>query len=223
MTIFRAAVADSATEHAPNLRRKSQRGQSLVELALIGPILVLLSVAVADIGRAFYYREAVTNAARQAIRVAAQPAQKATATTAATANAAATSACSGTSGTVADPQMTNIPITGSSAADIYLATIANTAAIESGSDGTPNGSVLKNTTTPTTIVVTFHCTGGKAVTNATATGTATSTDPRVCTAGLCSDSVTVQITYSMIPITPFTTNLLGAITLTTTETGRVEY
>ncbi len=211
MTIFRAAVADSATEHAPNLRRKSQRGQSLVELALIGPILVLLSVAVADVGRAFYYREAVTNAARQAIRVAAQPAQK----------AAATSACLGTSVTGVVSQPTNIPITGSSAADINLATIANAAAIESGSDGTPNGSVLKNTTTPTTIVVTFHCIGGAAVTNATATGT----DPTVCTAGLCSDSVTVQITYSMTPITPFTTKLLGgsAITLRTTETGRVEY
>jgi Flp pilus assembly protein TadG len=221
MTIFRAAVADSAREHAPDIRRKSQRGQSLVELALIGPILVLLSVAVADVGRAFYYREAVTNAARQAIRVAAQPDKEATATTAATANAAATSACSGTSGTVAVSQTTNIPDPGISTADINLATIANAAAIEAGSDGTPDGSVLKNATTPTLITVTFHCNGVLAETNATAT----STDPTVCTAGLCSDSVTVQITYSMTPITPFTTNLLGgsAITLTTTETGRVEY
>jgi hypothetical protein len=63
---------------------------------------VLLSVTVADVGRAFYFREAVTNAARQAIRVAAQPAQK----------GAATSACAGTSGNVTVAQTTNIPDTG---------------------------------------------------------------------------------------------------------------
>jgi Flp pilus assembly protein TadG len=177
----------------------------------MAPVLLLLSVTVADVGRAFYFREAVTNAARQAIRVAAQPAQK----------GAATSACTGTSGNVTVSQTTNIPDTGGGAADVNLKTIANNAAIEAGRDGTPGGSVLNNSTTPTTITVTFYCSGGAAETNATAT----STDPAVCGGGTCSDSVKVKITYSMSLLTPFTANLLGksAVSITITETGRVEY
>jgi hypothetical protein len=51
------------------LRRKS-RGQTLVEFALILPIFVLLLVGIFDFGRAIYAYNTISNAAREAVRVA---------------------------------------------------------------------------------------------------------------------------------------------------------
>lgn len=48
--------------------RCSRRGQALVETALLLPILMLLVMGSADLGRVFYYSIAVTNAAREAAR-----------------------------------------------------------------------------------------------------------------------------------------------------------
>jgi hypothetical protein len=64
------------------------RGQSLVETAITLPVIVLLALGVTDIGRAFYYREAVTNSVRQALRLAVSQYQQST----------ANSVCSGTGG-----------------------------------------------------------------------------------------------------------------------------
>jgi hypothetical protein len=50
--------------------QRSERGQSLVEFALILPILVLLLVGVFDFGRAVYAFNTVSNAARQGARLA---------------------------------------------------------------------------------------------------------------------------------------------------------
>jgi PKD repeat protein len=44
--------------------RRRRRGQALVELALLLPVMLILLVAAADLGRIFYARIAVTNAAR---------------------------------------------------------------------------------------------------------------------------------------------------------------
>jgi Flp pilus assembly protein TadG len=44
------------------------KGQALVETALLLPILMLLVMGSADLGRVFYYSIAVTNAAREAAR-----------------------------------------------------------------------------------------------------------------------------------------------------------
>lgn len=52
-------------------RRRGQGGQSLVEFALVFPIIVLLVMAFAEIGRAVYAYNTIANAARQAARVAA--------------------------------------------------------------------------------------------------------------------------------------------------------
>ncbi len=52
-------------------RSTRARGQGLVEFALVFPVIVLLLVAVFDIGRAVYAYNSVTNAARQGARVAA--------------------------------------------------------------------------------------------------------------------------------------------------------
>jgi Flp pilus assembly protein TadG len=50
------------------LRRSPRRGQAIVETALLLPILMLLVMGSADLGRVFYYSIAVTNAAREAAR-----------------------------------------------------------------------------------------------------------------------------------------------------------
>src|SRR5213082_3333950 len=46
----------------------SKQGQAIVETALLLPILMLLVMGSADLGRVFYYSIAVTNAAREAAR-----------------------------------------------------------------------------------------------------------------------------------------------------------
>lgn len=52
----------------------SERGQSLIELALALPFLVLIFLGVADLGRVFYYTSAITNAAREGASYAAHTA-----------------------------------------------------------------------------------------------------------------------------------------------------
>jgi Flp pilus assembly protein TadG len=52
-----------------NLRR-SERGQSLVEFAVILPILVLLLVGIFDLGHVVWTNDAISNAAREAARYA---------------------------------------------------------------------------------------------------------------------------------------------------------
>lgn len=50
--------------------KRSHRGQSLVEFALIIPILLLLMLGILDLGRAVAAHNSVSNAARSAARVA---------------------------------------------------------------------------------------------------------------------------------------------------------
>jgi Flp pilus assembly protein TadG len=52
-------------------RRRRDRGQSLVEFALVIPVIVFLVVAFVEIGRAVFAYNTIANAARQAVRVAA--------------------------------------------------------------------------------------------------------------------------------------------------------
>jgi Flp pilus assembly protein TadG len=49
---------------------KPKRGQSLVELALLLPILLLLVLGILDFGRSYYYYVSITNAAREGARYA---------------------------------------------------------------------------------------------------------------------------------------------------------
>jgi len=51
--------------------RRRDNGQSLVEFALVFPIIVLLILAFAEIGRAVFAYNTIANAARQGARVAA--------------------------------------------------------------------------------------------------------------------------------------------------------
>lgn len=50
--------------------RSRQRGQSLVETALVLPILLLILMGIFDFGRAVFAYNAVSNAAREAVRLA---------------------------------------------------------------------------------------------------------------------------------------------------------
>ena len=45
--------------------KKNHPGQSLVEFALVLPLLLMLVIGAMDIGRMFYYKVALTNAARE--------------------------------------------------------------------------------------------------------------------------------------------------------------
>lgn len=54
----------------PYMKRTSQSGQSLVETALILPVLLLLLLGVWDFGRAIYGYITISNAARDGARVA---------------------------------------------------------------------------------------------------------------------------------------------------------
>ena len=51
---------------------RSERGQSLVELALVLPLLILLLAGMVDFGRAFSNYIVITNAAREGARMAAR-------------------------------------------------------------------------------------------------------------------------------------------------------
>jgi Flp pilus assembly protein TadG len=54
--------------------RKGRKGQSLVEFALVIPILLLLVIGIVEFGRAWMTRNILTGAAREAVRLAAVPA-----------------------------------------------------------------------------------------------------------------------------------------------------
>jgi Flp pilus assembly protein TadG len=60
-------------EHLRSYRKINERrtGQSIIELALMLPVLLLLVVGVIDLGRVFFSYQAVVNAAREGARYAA--------------------------------------------------------------------------------------------------------------------------------------------------------
>ncbi len=50
------------------VRNKLTNGQSIVEMALLLPVLLLISVVAIDLGRGIYYYSAIYNAAREGAR-----------------------------------------------------------------------------------------------------------------------------------------------------------
>ena len=178
--------------------RGRSRGQSLVEAAITLPIVLLLALGVTDLGRSFYYREAVSNSVRQALRIAVSSYQHST----------ADAVCAGTSGGPVSVTLTSpLPPSGGS-----IATIANQAALESSSDGTAAGSVIAGAA----ISVTFHCLNGAAITNATSNGGPPSSPG--------SDAITAAITQPMSVITPVLWPLFGtSFPITVSSSQRVEY
>jgi Flp pilus assembly protein TadG len=77
MRVLKPSDADGIAQESvlfPRLRRPagSQSGQSLVEVALALPVLLLLLVGIIEIGRFAYYSIVVANAARAGAQYAAQ-------------------------------------------------------------------------------------------------------------------------------------------------------
>lgn len=178
--------------------RAGSRGQSLVEAAITLPVVLLLALGVTDLGRAFYYREAVANSVRQSLRMAVSSYQHGT----------ADSVCASTSGgPVAVTVTSPIPPSGGT-----ILTIADQAALESSRDGTPAGSVIAGAT----LSVTFHCLNSAAITNATGNGAGPTN------AG--ADSITATITMPMSVVTPVLWPLTGpSYPIRVTSSQRVEY
>ena len=54
-------------------RLKDEKGQNLVEFALVVPMLLLLVFGIAEFGRAWMTRNILTGAAREAVRIAVVP------------------------------------------------------------------------------------------------------------------------------------------------------
>jgi TadE-like protein len=52
------------------MRCRSQRGQALVETALVLPVLLIILMGIFDFGRAIFAYNAVSNSAREAVRLA---------------------------------------------------------------------------------------------------------------------------------------------------------
>jgi Flp pilus assembly protein TadG len=49
--------------------RRGRAGQSMVEMAMVVPVLALLTFGLLDFGRAYYFQVSITNAAREGARV----------------------------------------------------------------------------------------------------------------------------------------------------------
>jgi hypothetical protein len=54
-------------------RSSRKKGQALAEMAVMVPFLVICMMGMLDLGRAFYYQIAITNAVREAARYAVTP------------------------------------------------------------------------------------------------------------------------------------------------------
>ncbi|MGE5190335.1 MAG: TadE/TadG family type IV pilus assembly protein [Gemmatimonadota bacterium] len=65
------STAGAGRRAAGRRRLGGTGGQSLVEFALVAPILLLLVIGIAEFGRAWMAHNVVTGAAREAVRIAA--------------------------------------------------------------------------------------------------------------------------------------------------------
>lgn len=151
------------------------------------PVIVVLCLGIADGGRSFAVREDVTNATRQALRVA----QLESSTTGAGATACAASGGATSATTTSHvPWQTGDPVS--------MKSIDSSAALESSSDGTTAGSKINGAT----LVMKWHCLSNAVLTNTTAT----STDPT----SNSSAAIEAKITYNFALITPVSAAVFGS-------------
>jgi Flp pilus assembly protein TadG len=172
---------------------RGRSGQSLVEFGVALPVLLLLLLGMLDLGRGFYIREQVSDAARAALRVAIRADQ----------HSVGDSACA-SGGSVS----TVLPGTGSS-----ISTIAAAAAASDSPTGGPGATALAGAT----LTVTWHCNGSLAVTQETNQGFTDPADPRSD-----SVDVVLQYPVALLfPVIQRIAG--PSVTLGVHEIGRVEY
>jgi Flp pilus assembly protein TadG len=172
---------------------RGRAGQSLVEFGVALPVLLLLLLGMLDLGRAFYVREQVSDAARAALRIAIRADQ----------HSAGDNACA-SGGNVT----TVLPGTGSS-----ISSIAVAAAASDSPTGGPDASALAGAT----LTVTWHCNGSLAVTQETNQGFTDPADPRSDSI----DVVLAYPLALLFPVIQRIAG--PSVTLTVHEIGRVEY
>ncbi|HEX3607159.1 MAG TPA: TadE family protein [Candidatus Dormibacteraeota bacterium] len=173
----------------------------MAEIAMAMPLFLGLTLGVADGGRAFAYREAVTNAARQALRTAVLD------------SADGNLACASVS-TPAQAVSKSGHVPSQTGDWAGLSSIATAAALEGSSNGTAAGSRISGAT----ITVTWHCLSGSAIANAQNGGT---TDP----SSVSSDAIEVRISYGFTLLTPLVGRMMGSGTpqIAADVVGRAEY
>ena len=177
------------------VRPRPRRGQALVEMCIIFPILLFLVLGVADTGRAFTYQESVTNAARQSLLVAVQS------------QAAGSTACADFGGV----EVGHIPAT---AGDTLDTGILDAAAFENSSNGTVAGSAIAGS--GTTVTVTWHCISSTSVYTNTSAGSTAPTNPT-------SAAVKVDIVFPFRFLTPLMSTLFPNVQMVAQVWGRAEY
>ena len=175
------------------MAHKRRSGQSLVEFAFALPVLLLLLLGIIDLGRAFYVREQVSDAARAALRTALAVSEQGT----------ANAAC-GSGGKVT----VTLPASGSS-----VGRIADAAAIAD----SPTGGAADTKLAGARLTITWHCVNGVAVTNTTNGGVTDPADPRSD-----SVDVVVQYPLALLfPVAEQAAG--PSVTIAAHEMGRVEY
>jgi hypothetical protein len=151
-------------------------------MALALPLLIVLVLGVVDGGRAYSYKEAVTNANRQVLRVVASKASESVGDTACnTAGIAATTAT----------LVGHVPTQGTDTLPAYV--------IDAASRESVDGSGISKIT-GSSITVTFHCLALKAVTNASGV-----VDPSLPN----SDAIHSVVCYQFSFLTPLVAHLYG--------------
>ena len=174
------------------------------------PTFIILALGVIDVSRGFSYHEAVANSARDASRVAALKSQQATGDLACAGVAAGTASAtahipkSGGSQPAGDSPL--LAMSGASGSPIM-----QSVALESSTDGTVAGTRIDGST----VTITWNCSGGKAITNASAS----SVDPN---AGNASATIEIKVAYPFTFITPMA-NQIAPPTLTSDIYVRAGY
>lgn len=126
----------------------------MIEFGVALPVLLLLLLGMLDLGRGFYVREQVSDAARAALRLAIGAGQHATGDAVCAAGGSVTA---------------TVPGTGTA-----IAAIATAAAVSD----SPSGLASATNLAGATLTVAWHCLGGLAVTNETNRGVTDPADPR---------------------------------------------
>jgi Flp pilus assembly protein TadG len=64
------------TQHNVRSNKRRDRGQALIETAIVLPVILLVAVSIFEIGRAYQTSQVLTNAAREGARIAVMPGTK---------------------------------------------------------------------------------------------------------------------------------------------------